>query len=61
MSDKVRWPQGWPYGQLRAARRLQQEFGQGAAKTLQECPGRARRPQERPQATGEGEWVVVEP
>ena len=32
MGNKVRQLQGWPHGQLRAARKLQQEFRQGAAR-----------------------------
>ena len=49
-SNKVRQPQGWLHGQLRVARKPQQEFGQGAAGMQQECPGWAKRLQEWPQA-----------
>ena len=61
MGDEVRQPQGWPHGQQRVARKLQQEFGQGAARTPQERPGRARRPSERPQVTQEWAWAAIEP
>ena len=44
MGDEV----GWPHGQLRAARKPQQEYGQGAAGTPQERPGWVKRPQECP-------------
>ena len=37
MGDKVRQPQGWLHRQLRAVRKLQQEFGQGVAGMPQEC------------------------
>ena len=29
MGNKVRWLQGWLHGQLRGAKKLQQEYGQG--------------------------------
>ena len=59
--NKVRWLQGQPHGQLRVARKPQQEFGQGVAGMPQECPGRARRLQERPQVRQEWAPVAVEP
>ena len=49
MGDKVRRPQGWPHGQLRAAKKPQQEYGQGAAGIPQEHQGWVKRPQEWPQ------------
>ena len=52
-SDKVRQPQGWLHGQLKVARKLQQEYGQGVAGTPQEYPGQAKRLQERPQVKQE--------
>ena len=61
MGKEVRQPQGWPHGQLRVAWKLQQEFGQGAARMPQECPGWARRLQEWPQATQEWAQAAVEP
>ena len=46
MGDKVRQPQGWPHGQLRAAKRLRQEYGYGVARMLQEYLGWVKRLQE---------------
>ena len=53
MGNEVRWPQGWPHGQLRVAKKPQQEYGQGVAGMPQECPGWAKRLQEWPQARQE--------
>ena len=61
MGDEVRQLQGQPHRQPRAPRKLLQEFGQGAARTPQEHPGRPWRLQEQPQATQEREQVAVEP
>ena len=56
MGDKVRQPQGWLHGQLRVAKKPQQEYGQGAAGMLQECQGWVKRPQEWPQARQKWAW-----
>ena len=53
IGNKVRQLQGWPHGQQRAARKLQQEYRQGAARMPQEHPGLAMRPQEWLQARQE--------
>ena len=65
MGDKVRQPQGqlqeWLHWQLRAAKKPQQVFGQGAARMVQKYLNQAKRPQQRPQATQEWAQAVVEP
>ena len=61
MGDKVRWPQGQPHRQQQAAKMTQQEFGQGAAGTLQECQGRVKRLQERPLARQKWAQAAVTP
>ena len=42
IGNEVRQPQGWPYGQLRAAKKPQQEHGQGAAQMPQNIMGGLR-------------------
>ena len=61
MGFKVRQPQGWPHGQQRAAKKLQQEYGQGVAGMQQEYQGWVKRLQERPQARQEKPQVAREP
>ena len=61
MGDKVKWLQGWPHGQRRAANKLQQKYGQGAAGMMQECPGWDKRLQERPWATQKRGRAAVTP
>ena len=48
------------HGQLRAAKKLQQENGQGVAGMPQEHLGWVKRPQEWPQARQEWAWVTRE-
>ena len=45
----------WLHRQLRVAKKLQQEYGQGVAGMLQEYLGWVKRPKERPQAIQK--WV----
>ena len=50
-----------PHGQLRAAKKPQQEYRQGVPRMPQECLGWVKRPQERPQAKQERAQVAREP
>ena len=61
MGDKVRWLQGWLHGQLRVAKKLQQEYRQGAAGMPQECPGWVKRLQEQPQVTQKEARAAITP
>ena len=61
MGNEVRRLQGQPYGQLRAAKMLQQEYGQGVGGILQKHLRWTKRPQERPQVRQKWAWVAVTP
>ena len=50
----------WLHRQLRVAKKLQQEYGQGVAGMLQEHQGCAMRPQEHPQVRQERARVLQE-
>ena len=61
IGDKEKWLQGQPHGQLRAAKKPQQEYGKGAAGMLQQHIGWVKRLQEWPQVRQERVQVAVEP
>ena len=61
MGNKVRQLQGWPHRQLRAAKKPQQEYGQGAAGMPQNVKGGLRGHRSQPQARQEWAQAAREP